>query len=529
MNTPSLLPSHEHELIVGSGIDPAIAAARGCRSVTAEEAKAIGFASNQCRDGLLLPEWTLAGKQLVGRLKPDAPRLNDKGKPIKYEAPTGSAPCLDIHPESRHVLRDASIPLWFTEGVKKADSAWSRGQACVSLPGVWMFLHGRLVAPDLDEIALDGRRVLVVFDSDVTRKPEVAEALLRFCEALRRRGASVSVAYLPEGESGAKVGLDDFFVGGGTVADVEALAIPWDGKGPGVWVRERGEASPELLQPVVSALMQAIENPEVSRAQLSLMAAVAGLVMHKRAAGAVAPDGSVRLTAAEISDDWRAAPERGQRIEPTNPSGTKPRMARERVGAMMAESVERGLIDASPIPVVKRHANGSVYKATDWAIAVPAAFVDLIAPYAHYRPDAPKIRKPRSVPKPCPSCGERHPLTRRDYCAGCGALVAETTVEPESASDNLSDDTSMGAGTGDALASDKTSEATSEPEASLSETSASDPSSAPARPIRLAAASVGPAVASGRDPWAAFDPPPRSPWDVLDPSEQRYAWAGVAA
>ena len=80
-----------------------------------------------------------------------------------------------MHPDARHLLRDASRALWFTEGSKKADALWSRGEPCVSLTGVWMFLKGRLVVPDFDEILLDGRRARVVFDSDVTRKPEVSE------------------------------------------------------------------------------------------------------------------------------------------------------------------------------------------------------------------------------------------------------------------------------------------------------------------------------------------------------------------
>jgi hypothetical protein len=195
-----LLPHHRAELDA-SGIAPAVSTRRGTRSVTAGETAALGFAPWQQFDGLLFPQWTLAGVQRGYLLKADRPRLDEKSKPIKYEAPHKSVPHWDVHPDARHLLRDIATPLYCTEGVKKSDSAWSRGLLCVSITSVWMFVRGRLVVPDLDEIPLLGRIVRVVFDSDVTRKDSVTEALLRFCSVLDRRGAKVEVVYLPEGVS----------------------------------------------------------------------------------------------------------------------------------------------------------------------------------------------------------------------------------------------------------------------------------------------------------------------------------------
>jgi len=211
-----LLPHHARELFEESGIDLGVAERRGYRSATAAECAALGFAPFQCGDGLLLPQWTLAGVQHGHKLKRDHPRTDDRGKPIKYEFPAGAPPAFDVHPDARHLLRDPATPLYFTEGIKKEDAGMSRGLLVVDIGSVWMFLNGRLVVPDLDEIPLDGRLARVAFDSDVTRKPEVAEALLRLCAALHRRGARVDVVYLPNGPNGAKTGLDDFFVRGGT-------------------------------------------------------------------------------------------------------------------------------------------------------------------------------------------------------------------------------------------------------------------------------------------------------------------------
>jgi hypothetical protein len=224
--TPALLPHHAHELAAGSGIDPDVIEARGDQSVTAEEAATLGFAPSQCRDGFAIPQWTLAGVQVGWLLKPDTPRVDERGKTRKYEALAGSTPHLDIHPHARHLLHDPSVTLYFTEGNKKGDAAWSRSLPCVSLPGVWQFVHEKLVVPDLDEIHLKNRLVRVVYASDVTRKRSVKQVLFRLCESLRRRGARVEVAYLPEGPDGAKVGLDDWFVAGGTVEALDDLAIP---------------------------------------------------------------------------------------------------------------------------------------------------------------------------------------------------------------------------------------------------------------------------------------------------------------
>lgn len=455
---PALLPAHARELYEGSGIDPEIASRRGYRSVNAEEALALGFAPSQARPGLFLPEWSLAGVQIGGRLKPDQPRQDASGKPIKYEAPRGSMPLLDVHPDAQPLLRDPAIPIWFTEGVKKADSAWSQGMPCVALPGVWMFLHDKMVVPDLDEIALNGRLARVIFDSDVTRKESVARALLGFCEALRRRGASVEVIYLPEGEDGAKVGLDDYFVAGRTVEDLDHLARRWDGSGPGISFhgpqrdpdltelrRERDEAIAGQ-----TTLLRLCLNPHVSRSELTAAAALAVEVVDRGRRNELREDGRVVISAAEIANDWRPKPETGEHWATENPDGSLPRMARDRVKGFMGRAVEFGLVQAMPVPVRRTHTDGSTYRATDWAIEPAASLAEVLAPWANYRPEQPKLRARRSVPKPCPSCGGIHAIRRQDFCTGCGSLIAETVITaappPEDdippdcpASDNLSE------------------------------------------------------------------------------------------
>lgn len=441
-----LLPHHRHELEVGSGISPEVIERRGYRSVTAQEARNLGFADYQARAGLLIPQWSLAGVQVGYLLKPDQPRTDKDGKVVKYEQREKTPPRFDIHPDALPALRNIDDILSFTEGNKKGDAGLSCGLPFVCLAGVWQFVRGRLVVPDLDEIPLEGRRVRIIFDSDVTRKPSVTEALLRFAAALDRRGAKVEIIYLPEGPDGQKVGVDDWLVAGHTVDELDALSAPYDGSGPGVWMHYAGDQDPGEVQAVNRSIMSAILNPEVSRADLMVMASVAGQVMHKQAVGEVDTDGCVVLSAAEIADDYRPAPAKGERVRPVNPvTGTKPRMARERVSKAMEQAVERGLLPARPLPTIRQHANGTTYKTTDWVIDPVASFAELIDPWARYRQDQPKLRKPRTVPEACPECGEVHAIRRRDYCDGCGALVNEKLIDrpmPESntsASDKLSE------------------------------------------------------------------------------------------
>jgi hypothetical protein len=125
----------------------------------------------------------------------------------------------------REKLGDPSIPLWITEGIKKGDSLTSRGLCTVTLLGVWNWREtnehgGKTALPEWEDIALNERRVFVVYDSDVVLKPQVHKALSRLKSFLESRGAEVHVVYLPHGEGGKKQGVDDYFVAGHRVDDL---------------------------------------------------------------------------------------------------------------------------------------------------------------------------------------------------------------------------------------------------------------------------------------------------------------------
>jgi len=228
--TPTLLDHHRAQL-VASGIDARAIAERGYFSATRiAELKRFGFGEVQCNvPALGIPIWGPEGRVILYQSKPDSPRIGERGKAIKYETPRKATMALDIPPRAREYLGDPATPLILTEGVKKADSAVSNGfRCCVALLGVWNWRGtnddgGKVALAEFERIALNGRDVYLVFDSDVMTKHAVYAALRRLGGYLGYQGARLHYVYLPHGTDGTKVGLDDFLLGH-TAADVLPLA-----------------------------------------------------------------------------------------------------------------------------------------------------------------------------------------------------------------------------------------------------------------------------------------------------------------
>jgi hypothetical protein len=197
------LLAHHVGLLASSAIDPSVATARGYRSIVhpADLAR-LGFKPYQCRvPGLLIPIHDVTGRVALYQNRPDKPRTK-AGKSVKYETPSGARMCVDVPPSIRPHLGDPSIRLVVTEGARKADSAVSQGLCCISFLGVWNWRGtnlsgGKMALSCWESIALNGREVILAFDSDVMSNPNVHQALVRLSEFLRSRGASVKYAYLP--------------------------------------------------------------------------------------------------------------------------------------------------------------------------------------------------------------------------------------------------------------------------------------------------------------------------------------------
>ena len=225
-----LAPQHADKL---KGIALEVRAERGYyTALTVSALTALGFPRNQkwvqeSLPTLVIPIWNVTGDVALHQIRPDHPRERE-GRVAKYEIPAGRRMCLDVHPRLRADMGNPNVPLYITEGPIKADHAIARGLCCIALLGVWNWRGtngngGKTRLPDWEEIALNGRQVYIAFDSDWKRNTHVRMALERLVEFLKNNKASVHILHLKDTPEGDKVGLDDYFVQGGTVEGLNAL------------------------------------------------------------------------------------------------------------------------------------------------------------------------------------------------------------------------------------------------------------------------------------------------------------------
>ncbi|TSA08383.1 MAG: DUF3854 domain-containing protein [Deltaproteobacteria bacterium] len=113
--------------------------------------------------------------------------------------------------------------LTICEGEKKTMALNQAGIPAVGIGGVWNWCQkgegykkpkeSRPI-PDLDLVNWC-RPVTIIFDSDGHDNHMVRLAAFRLARELSRRGAAVSILFLPHGKNGEKVGADDFLVAHG--------------------------------------------------------------------------------------------------------------------------------------------------------------------------------------------------------------------------------------------------------------------------------------------------------------------------
>jgi hypothetical protein len=140
------------------------------------------------------------------------PPLGDR----KYHQREGTGNRLYIPQRVTGTLRDISIPLYITEGEKKALRATQEGLSCIGMGGLWNWsdgTEGKSLIPDFDLVEWRGRTVYIVPDNDWEQpdrhgeKKNLRQAVYELGYRLIDRGAKVSVIELPQGQ---EKGLDDF-------------------------------------------------------------------------------------------------------------------------------------------------------------------------------------------------------------------------------------------------------------------------------------------------------------------------------
>lgn len=198
-----------------------------------EVAKLLGW-KRSSTGGLVIPYPDTDG---FVRIRLDEPlKFKDKGKTrvIKYMAPKNSSNHAYVPPSVRPLLANPSMPLYITEGEKKAVKATQDGFPCVGLPGVWGWRttvtevtdgysepkkrKRKDLLPELAAANWVNRTVFIVFDSDANDNESVRKAGKRLAAVLRQHRANVYFIVLPEDDTDAKMGLDDFLVAHGKEA-----------------------------------------------------------------------------------------------------------------------------------------------------------------------------------------------------------------------------------------------------------------------------------------------------------------------
>jgi hypothetical protein len=129
--------------------------------------------------------------------------INKKKKSMRYFQPVGTSPELYLPRiggiDWENVKKDTHIPIYCTEGEKKAAIACKVGIPCIGLGGVDCWARrGGIPLSQWDEFSFTERTVVIVFDSDIIDKAPVQLAERRLAQMLTSRGAKVSRIRLSE-------------------------------------------------------------------------------------------------------------------------------------------------------------------------------------------------------------------------------------------------------------------------------------------------------------------------------------------
>ena len=146
-------------------------------------------------------------------------------KPIRYGQPKASGTRAYFPPTVpwETVLTDSTEPVVITEGEKKSLAGVLSGFPVIALGGVFNFMDGEDILPELDAAKWRGRDVYICFDSDAVLNPNILAAEARLVDELqRKRGARCYLVRLPQ-DGDRKVGLDDYLLAHGAAGFTKLL------------------------------------------------------------------------------------------------------------------------------------------------------------------------------------------------------------------------------------------------------------------------------------------------------------------
>jgi hypothetical protein len=177
------------------GVSEEIAGVAGLRSIKSGWVRDVlpGHVSRQAPlPALGIPVAEL-GMQVVWSwlLRPDEPRVDNRGKRRKYENVTGQAwrPFYVLPADADRIL-SSSAELWITEGIFDALALESKGCAALGLTaGTWGWKSQGRPHDDWKKVNLEDRPVKIAFDADQLENPHVRLAALGLEEFLVSQGA----------------------------------------------------------------------------------------------------------------------------------------------------------------------------------------------------------------------------------------------------------------------------------------------------------------------------------------------------
>ncbi len=251
------LTEQDYSTLLGSWITRELADAAMLRRVDAHEGRdVIGQKGNRDCAGIVIPYyWPGQPHAHTCRLRRDNPDWKEgkdrKPKPDKkYLGPPRSSNRLYLPPGiSTDELQDVTVPIAITEGEKKALAlsrlaryeTERRRFVPVAIAGVWNWRGtvGKASGPrgeridlkgpinDLDRIAWAGRKVFIVFDTNVHTVDSVRWARKGLARELATRGAEVEFVDLPQ-DCGVN-GVDDLLAAWGPARVLALFEKPVSG------------------------------------------------------------------------------------------------------------------------------------------------------------------------------------------------------------------------------------------------------------------------------------------------------------
>jgi hypothetical protein len=227
-----LSDAHYTVLTDDSGIAPEIIEARGYRTLGMEDIAEL-VSQGKVHAGVMqqgpwmgIPVLRPDGTKHCDLIRLDTPPRKAKGS-LKYRWPSDTRNALDVHPFSRSVVRDSSVPLIVTEGIKKGDAILSHATHDYSVPPDYcvLSLNGcygwksstdtteSVASLDWHDVGLADRHCYLVADSDYLTNENVRKGWDECARYLASKAGDSRVSIVVVPPTGPKKqGADDYLL-----------------------------------------------------------------------------------------------------------------------------------------------------------------------------------------------------------------------------------------------------------------------------------------------------------------------------